>query len=104
MGFSGIGIWEILIILIVALVVLGPRRLPEIARMLGRAVRAIKKASADLTTTLSRELEETKDKPPPPSPTKETRNQEAPSSVSEAGTSGQDDHPTKPERHQQSNE
>jgi len=103
MGFSGIGIWEILLILIVVLVVLGPRRLPEIARTLGRAVRAIKKASTDLTTTLSRELEETKDKPPP-SPPKEIKSQEAPSSVNEAGTSGQDDHPPKPEGHQQSNE
>jgi Tat protein translocase TatB subunit len=103
MGFSGIGIWEILLILIVIMIVLGPRRLPEIARMLGRAVRSIKKASADLTTTLSRELEETKDKPPPPSP-KETKSQEAPSSVNEASTSGQGDRPTKPEGHQQSNE
>lgn len=103
MGFSGIGIWEILLILIVVLVVLGPRRLPEIARTLGRAVRAIKKASADLTTTLNRELEETKDKPPP-SPAKEIKSQEAPSSADKAETSGQADRPAGPEGHQQSNE
>jgi Tat protein translocase TatB subunit len=103
MGFSGIGIWEILLILIVALIVLGPRRLPEIARTLGRAVRAIKRASTDLTTTISRELEETKDKPPP-SPPKETKSQGAPSPVNKADTSGQDDHSTKPEGHQQRNE
>ena len=102
MGFSGIGIWEILLILVVALIVLGPRRLPEIARTLGKAVRAIRKASTDLTTSISREVEETKDKPQPPP--QQIENQEAPSSVDKAGTSGQDDHPTKPEGHQQSNE
>ena len=102
MGFSGIGIWEILLILVVALIVLGPRRLPEIARTLGKAVRAIRKASTDLTTNINRELEETKDKPLPPP--QQIKSQEAPSSVNETGTSGQDDHSTKPEGHQQSNE
>ena len=57
MGFSGIGWGEILVILIVALLVLGPNRLPEIGRTLGKTVRAIRKASTDLTTTISRELE-----------------------------------------------
>ena len=103
MGFSGIGIWEVLLIIVVALIVLGPRRLPEIARTLGKAVRAIKKASADLTASISRELEETRDKPLP-SPPRETKSQPAPSSVNKANTSGQDDHPTKPEGHQQRNE
>ena len=103
MGFSGIGIWEILLILIVILVVLGPRRLPEIAKTLGRAVRAIKKASTDLTTTLNRELEETRDKPPP-SPPKEVKSQETSSSANKTGTSGQADHPARPEGHQQGNE
>ena len=103
MGFSGIGIWEVLLILIVALLVLGPRRLPEIARTLGKTVRAIRKASADLTTSISRELEETKDKPPS-SPKEEIKSQETPSSANESGTPGQDDHSTKPEGHQQRNE
>ncbi len=102
MGFQGIGTWEILLILIVVLIVLGPRRLPEIGRTLGRAIRAIKKASTDLTTTITREVEETKNEPP--SQSKETKTKEAPSAINKASAPGQDDQSTKPEGHQQRNE
>jgi Tat protein translocase TatB subunit len=57
MDFFGIGPWEILLVLIVALIVVGPGRLPEIARTLGKTVRAIRRASAELTTAVTRELE-----------------------------------------------
>jgi sec-independent protein translocase protein TatA len=57
MDFFGIGPWEIFLILIVALLVIGPGKIPEIARTLGRTVRAIRKASAELTTAVTRELE-----------------------------------------------
>ena len=62
--FSGIGIWEVLLIIVVILVVLGPQRVPEIARKLGQAVRTIRKASSDLTTTMSRELDVSGTNPP----------------------------------------
>ncbi len=70
MGFSGIGIWEIVLIIVVALIVLGPGKIPEIARKLGKAVRAIRKASADLTTAVSREMNDTENKPAASSPKK----------------------------------
>ena len=57
MGFGGIGTWEILLILVVALIIWGPGRLPEIARTLGKTVRALKKASFDLTTAVTKEIE-----------------------------------------------
>ena len=38
----GIGIWEIAILLIVALLVFGPKRLPEMGRSLGRGLREFK--------------------------------------------------------------
>ncbi len=38
----GIGIWEIVILLIVALLVFGPKRLPEMGRSLGRGMREFK--------------------------------------------------------------
>jgi sec-independent protein translocase protein TatA len=38
----GIGIWEILILLLVALLVFGPKRLPEMGRSLGRGMREFK--------------------------------------------------------------
>jgi Tat protein translocase TatB subunit len=69
MGFLGIGPWEILLILILALIVLGPGKLTDFARILGKTVRAIRKYSADLTTTVTRELdkagEETAEKEKP---------------------------------------
>ncbi len=64
MDFFGIGPWEILLILIVALMVVGPKKLPEIARTLGKTMRAIKKASGDFTTAVTREIEA--EAPPPP--------------------------------------
>jgi len=57
--FSGIGIWEVLLIIVVILIVLGPQRVPEIARKLGQAIRAIRRASTDLTTAVTRELDVT---------------------------------------------
>jgi sec-independent protein translocase protein TatA len=38
----GIGIWEILILLLVLLLVFGPKRLPEMGRSLGRGMREFK--------------------------------------------------------------
>ena len=38
----GIGVWEIAILLLVALLVFGPKRLPEMGRSLGRGMREFK--------------------------------------------------------------
>ena len=97
MGFSGIGIWEILLILVVAVIVLGPSRLPEIARTLGKTIRAIRKASADLTTTVSRELEATENQSP--SRTKEEVNAGTAQTPPVTATTepGQDNRPTEPQ-------
>lgn len=68
MGFFGIGTGEILLILVVALIIWGPRRLPEIARTMGKAVRTLRKATFDLTTAVTKEisLEENTHSPHPP--------------------------------------
>jgi len=57
MDFFGIGPWEILLILVVALIIVGPGKIPGIARTMGRTVRAIRRASSELTTAVTRELE-----------------------------------------------
>ena len=61
MGFLDMGMLEILLILVVALIIWGPGKIPEIARMLGRAVRTLKKATFDLTATVTKEIDEEKD-------------------------------------------
>ena len=66
--FSGIGIWEVVLIIVVVLIVLGPQRVPEIARKLGQAMRYLRKASTDLTTAVTRELDTQQGKPPSHSP------------------------------------
>ena len=58
MEFFGMGPLEILLVLIVALIFIGPGKLPQLARNLGKGVRAFKKATFDLTSEMSKELEE----------------------------------------------
>lgn len=57
MDFFGMGMGEILLILVVALIVWGPGKIPELARTLGKMTRAFRKASSDLTTAVTRELD-----------------------------------------------
>ncbi len=44
----GIGMPELMVILVVALIVLGPSRLPEIARALGKGLAEFRRATADV--------------------------------------------------------
>ena len=50
-----IGMPELIIIFIVALLVVGPKRLPDIARQLGKAIAQLKRASMDLKDALEQE-------------------------------------------------
>ena len=49
MGLPSIGPGELILILIIALVVLGPGKLPDVASSLGRSVREFRKAATDVT-------------------------------------------------------
>lgn len=51
----GLGTSEILIILVVALVVIGPRNLPKVARSLGRLFGQVQRMSGDLSDAIRRE-------------------------------------------------
>ncbi len=53
----GIGTTELLIVLVVALLVLGPKKLPEIARTLGKGLAEFKKVSTDVQRTINTEVE-----------------------------------------------
>lgn len=49
----GIGVPELLIIMVVALIVLGPKRLPEVAKSLGKAFAEFRRATSDLSEELN---------------------------------------------------
>jgi Tat protein translocase TatB subunit len=48
----GIGMPELILIAVVALIVLGPKKLPDLAKSMGRAVREFKKATSELKESL----------------------------------------------------
>ena len=52
----GVGFPELVVILAVALIVLGPQRLPEVARMLGRAYAQLRRASEEFQQTIRQDL------------------------------------------------
>ncbi|MGH2731934.1 MAG: twin-arginine translocase TatA/TatE family subunit [Actinomycetota bacterium] len=56
-----LGPGEIMVIALAALLIFGPRRLPEIARTAGRAVQEFRRATRDLTSDLRMEIDETPD-------------------------------------------
>ena len=74
----GLGMGELIVILAIALIFLGPKRLPDVATSLGKAIRSFRKATRDLTDQLEiddavkaplRELQSAlRDEPPPPQP------------------------------------
>ena len=87
MSFFDIGPLELLLILVIALIIWGPGRIPEIARTLGRTVRALRKATSDLTTAVTRELNaEEKDRPSQPE-ANNSHKAEKPSDVGKAESS-----------------
>lgn len=58
--FSQIGPMEIILVLVIALLVLGPKRLPEAGRSLGKGIREFK----DSVTSAEREDAQTSELPP----------------------------------------
>ena len=52
----GLGAGEILIILVIAFLLFGPKQLPEIGRQVGKAVKGLKETADDLKKTVEPEL------------------------------------------------
>jgi TatA/E family protein of Tat protein translocase len=55
--FEGLGTNELILILIVALVIFGPRKLPQLSRSLGKSLADFKRASEDFKQTWEKEVE-----------------------------------------------
>jgi TatA/E family protein of Tat protein translocase len=54
--FGSIGMPELIIIFVIALIIFGPRKLPELGRSLGKSIAEFKRTSNDLRNTLEEEI------------------------------------------------
>ena len=63
----GLGPQELIVILIIALLVFGPKKLPEIGKSLGKGMREFRKATRELTSTLEGDFDDE------PEPKKESK-------------------------------
>ncbi|MCM3572433.1 MULTISPECIES: twin-arginine translocase TatA/TatE family subunit [Mesobacillus] len=61
--FSNIGFPGLILILVIALIIFGPNKLPEIGRAVGKSMREFKNATSGLTDDIKKEMgEDEKDK------------------------------------------
>ncbi|MGB3203868.1 MAG: TatA/E family twin arginine-targeting protein translocase [Crinalium sp.] len=58
MNIFGVGLPEMAIIMIIALLVFGPKKLPEIGQSLGKAIRGFQQAKGEFETEFKREAEQ----------------------------------------------
>ena len=85
---GSLGIPEVLFIFVIALLVFGPRRLPEIGRTLGKALGEFRRATSDLKRTFDAEAASIEDVARPvmaPKPNPEQSPEGSPDSVIELG-------------------
>ena len=71
MDFLGMGPLEIVLILILAMIFLGPGKIVDFARTLGKWTRIIRKAGTEFTAAVTREVEKAGNEPQLPTKTEE---------------------------------
>ena len=59
--FGNFGFQELVIVLIIALVIFGPSKLPELGRALGRGIREFKKATTEIEESITKEVKAVSD-------------------------------------------
>ena len=102
--FGSIGMPELIVIFVIALIIFGPRKLPELGKSLGKSIAEFKRASNELRNTLEEEIriEEAREEatvaltavPRPPATTEartevaQTRTEVAETAEADAGKTG----------------
>ena len=89
-----IGMQELIIIFVIALIVFGPRKLPQLGKSLGRSIAEFKRASSELRNTLEDEIhvEETKKEIMEPIETLSTEAKEVVSAAMEPNSESSEEH------------
>ena len=73
MNIFGVGLPEVTVILILALLIFGPKKLPELGKQLGKTLKSLKKASNEFQNEIDQVMnEEDKDEDPKSIETKQT--------------------------------
>ena len=88
--FGPIGVWEMVIILVIALIVFGPRKLPELGRSLGKSLGEFKRASNELRNTLDEEIRIEERRAPRAAASETGAGAAAPAPAETRGTAGTD--------------
>ncbi len=87
--FGSIGMPELVIILVIALIIFGPRKLPELGKSLGKSINEFKKASTELQNTLEKEIQIEEQKEKEDERAKTAAAAPAPAVIDADGTHGQ---------------
>jgi len=85
----GIGLQEMLVILVVVLIFFGPKRLPDLAKSLGKGIAEFKKASDEVRKGIDDAVREDSEEAPPPKEEAEAK-EEAESKKPDGGDPGAD--------------
>ena len=91
--FGPIGMPELIVIFVIALIIFGPRKLPELGKSLGKSLGEFKRASNDLRHTLEEEIrvEDVK-----PAPAEGTKSAEAPAQPDKTDKADKTESPASP--------
>jgi len=90
--FGSLGMPEILMILVIALIIFGPRKLPEMGKTLGKSLAQFRRASEDFKRQWEDEvvLERQRIEPPPPAPIEQSYSAAASSGSEETTKSSEE--------------